>query len=40
MTDTATDTTGTEELLSDLRAWLSENWDPDVTVAEWWERLG
>ena len=40
MTDTATETTGTEELLSHLRAWLHENWDPDVTVSEWWERLG
>ncbi len=40
MTDTATDTTGTAELLSELRAWLGENWDPDLTVAEWWERLG
>jgi alkylation response protein AidB-like acyl-CoA dehydrogenase len=40
VTDTATETTGTEELLSDLRSWLNENWDPDATVAEWWERLG
>ncbi|HXY26790.1 MAG TPA: acyl-CoA dehydrogenase family protein, partial [Acidimicrobiales bacterium] len=40
MTDTATDFTGTDELLSDLRAWLSANWDPDLTVGEWWERLG
>ena len=20
--------------------WLAENWDPDLTVGEWWERLG
>ena len=40
MTDTATETTGTEELLSELRAWLGDNWDPDLTVGEWWERLG
>ena len=39
MTDTATETTGTEELLSELRAWLSDNWDPDLTVGQWWERL-
>ena len=38
--DTAMDSAGTEELLSDLRAWLSDNWDPDLTVGEWWERLG
>ena len=23
-----------------VRDWLSENWDPDLTVAQWWERLG
>ena len=40
MTDTATDTTGTDELLNELRAWLADNWDPDLTVAQWWERLG
>ena len=49
MTDTATETTetaeaddspGTREQLSDLRAWLAANWDPDLTVADWWERLG
>ena len=40
MTDTATETTGTAELLSELRAWLGNNWNPDLTVAEWWERLG
>ena len=40
VTDTVTETTGTGELLSDLRAWLSSNWDPDLTVGQWWERLG
>ena len=30
----------TDELLSELRAWLARNWDPDLTVGEWWERLG
>ncbi len=40
VTDTATETTGTDELLSELRSWLGNNWDPDLTVAEWWERLG
>lgn len=28
------------ELKAELRAWLEENWDPEITVAEWWERLG
>jgi alkylation response protein AidB-like acyl-CoA dehydrogenase len=26
--------------VEDVTAWLQENWDPDLTVAEWWERLG
>jgi alkylation response protein AidB-like acyl-CoA dehydrogenase len=41
VTDTATaPLTGTEELLSELRSWLKKSWDPDLTVGEWWERLG
>jgi alkylation response protein AidB-like acyl-CoA dehydrogenase len=24
----------------ELRAWLGRNWDPDLTVMEWWERVG
>jgi alkylation response protein AidB-like acyl-CoA dehydrogenase len=40
VTDTAMETTGTEELLSELRSWLADSWDPDLTVAQWWERLG
>ena len=39
MTDTATHLP-TDEILSDLRSWLEQNWDPDLTVGEWWERLG
>src|SRR5258708_3663819 len=35
MTDTATRT-----VLEELTTWLEENWDPDLTVAAWWERLG
>ncbi|MCU0269187.1 MAG: acyl-CoA dehydrogenase family protein [Acidimicrobiales bacterium] len=38
MTDTATRTS--EDILDDLQAWLRDNWDPDLTVGEWWERLG
>ena len=33
-------TTDTDELVAELRAWLGDNWDGDLTVAEWWERLG
>jgi alkylation response protein AidB-like acyl-CoA dehydrogenase len=28
------------DVLDELDAWLDENWDPDLTVREWWERLG
>ncbi len=27
-------------LLDELDTWLDANWDPDLTVGEWWERLG
>jgi alkylation response protein AidB-like acyl-CoA dehydrogenase len=27
-------------LLADVSTWLTDNWDPDLTVAEWWERVG
>ncbi|HEY4928154.1 MAG TPA: acyl-CoA dehydrogenase family protein [Acidimicrobiales bacterium] len=40
MTDTLHETNDTDELLDELRSWLAGNWDPDLTVAEWWERLG
>ena len=30
----------TTDLLDELRAWLADNWDPDLTVRAWWERLG
>jgi alkylation response protein AidB-like acyl-CoA dehydrogenase len=29
-----------DELITELRTWLEENWDPDLTVSEWWDRLG
>jgi alkylation response protein AidB-like acyl-CoA dehydrogenase len=32
--DTATDAAAA------VRAWLEGNWDPDLTVGQWWERLG
>ncbi len=28
------------QVIDELRDWLSDNWDPDLTVAEWWARLG
>ena len=35
-----TDTAKTGDVLSELRDWLGANWDPDLTVGDWWERLG
>ncbi len=29
-----------EEILNDVRDWLGRNWDPDLTVGEWWTLLG
>ena len=42
MTVTAPDasTDSYDELLDELRAWLDQNWDPDLAVGEWWELLG
>lgn len=28
-----------ETVREEVRAWLAESWDPELTVAEWWERL-
>jgi len=30
----------TTDVIDELRAWLEDNWDTDITVAQWWERLG
>ncbi|HEY1741144.1 MAG TPA: acyl-CoA dehydrogenase family protein [Acidimicrobiia bacterium] len=30
----------TPDLVDELRAWLADNWDPDLTLGEWWHRLG
>jgi alkylation response protein AidB-like acyl-CoA dehydrogenase len=40
MTDTHQDTHDTDNQLDELRTWLADNWNPDSTVAEWWELLG
>ncbi len=39
MTDSSTDVAGSD-LTDEIRTWLEENWDPDLTVAQWWELLG
>ena len=29
-----------EDVVGEVKGWLDEHWDPDITVGEWWERLG
>src|SRR4051812_28408058 len=40
MTETIDVPSSHDELMDELRAWLDGNWDPDLTVGEWWRRLG
>ena len=40
MTDTIDAPVGATDVLDELHAWLDDNWDPDHTVAQWWNRLG
>jgi alkylation response protein AidB-like acyl-CoA dehydrogenase len=40
MTTTDTTTRSSTDLVDELTAWLEQNWDPDLAVGEWWERLG
>jgi alkylation response protein AidB-like acyl-CoA dehydrogenase len=28
------------DAVTEVKDWLAANWDPDLTVGEWWERLG
>src|SRR5438477_6794659 len=28
-----------EDVRAEVKAWLADNWDPDLTVAEWWDVL-
>ena len=37
--DASTSNSG-DELVDEVRSWLEENWDADLTIAAWWERLG
>src|SRR4051812_50198536 len=41
VTDSSPTTDGAESTwVDDLRSFLDDNWDPDLTVGDWWERLG
>ena len=37
---TTESTQSTDQIVDELRTWLEENWDLDLTVAQWWEKLG
>ena len=39
MADTAERTT-TYDATAEVTTWLEESWDPDLSVGDWWERLG
>ena len=40
MTDVEERTSESTDAVTAVRSWLEENWDPELTVGEWWERLG
>ncbi|MGH9193856.1 MAG: acyl-CoA dehydrogenase family protein, partial [Acidimicrobiales bacterium] len=40
MPDIAERTTAGPDIVAEVKDWLAANWDPDLPVAEWWERLG
>ncbi|MDX2378492.1 MAG: acyl-CoA dehydrogenase family protein [Acidimicrobiia bacterium] len=40
MTTAITSAIPSADPVADVRDWLADNWDPGLTVAEWWERLG
>ena len=40
MTDLEERAEQSNDAVEAVNEWLAENWDPDLTVAEWWNRLG
>lgn len=40
MSDTINPATAQDDLVDELRTWLTENWDPELTVEQWWQLLG
>jgi alkylation response protein AidB-like acyl-CoA dehydrogenase len=41
MTDTADrDVARSSDVVAEVKDWLADNWEADLTVAEWWHRLG
>ena len=29
-----------DEVRDEITAWIGENWDPELTIGEWWQRFG
>jgi alkylation response protein AidB-like acyl-CoA dehydrogenase len=40
MPETEIENVPTTDPVNDVNVWLKENWDQDLTVEEWWRRLG
>ena len=40
MTSTETRPQSNRDPVAEVRAWLEDNWDPDLTVEAWWKLLG
>ncbi|MDQ1430438.1 MAG: hypothetical protein QOF40_1040 [Actinomycetota bacterium] len=40
MTETVAAPVDDADLLAEVSAWLDEHWDPDLTVAQWWDLVG
>ncbi len=40
VTEAIADSATPTDPIAEVRAWLQENWDPALTISEWWERLG
>ena len=39
MTDATNTTTNEQQLRAEVRAWLEQNWDPNLSLREWRGRL-
>lgn len=40
MTNTESRQMSNGDPIAEVQAWLEENWDPDLTIGQWWELLG
>lgn len=40
MAEITTTAAPSESVFDELQSWLRDNWDPDLTVGEWWSQLG